>query len=109
MMVYIPLQIEKLGFSQVIIGITISLCMLPLIILEERAGKKSDKVGLKPFFLAGFGILAGGCIAFMGLEQWPMILIAAFVLVHMGAALIEPLKDTFLFKTVKKQDTARYF
>ena len=107
--VYIPLQIDGFGLSQEIIGVVISACMLPLILLEGWVGKASDRGGLRKFFLIGFGILSGMTIIFAGLSTWPLILIGAFVLANIWAAFIEPLQETFLFKVVKKSDTTKYF
>ncbi|HLD79301.1 MAG TPA: MFS transporter [Candidatus Nanoarchaeia archaeon] len=105
---FLPLFLTEEGISKSVIGTTLFMVAIPLILLEFFTGKLADKYGIKNFFTLGFFILfLFGIITFF--TENPIIIIALFVLGCFGAAFVEPLREAYLFKTLRKQDSARFY
>lgn len=105
---YLPLYFTELGVSETIIGYTLFLIVIPLILLEMSVGKWSDKFGTKKFFIAGF-LIVGLVSGLIYLTQNITVIIILLVLSCVGVALVEPLRETYFFKTVPKKNQTRLY
>ena len=104
---FLPLYLAQEGAAQSITGYALFLVVLPLIILELPVGKLADKLGFKKFFNFGFLILML-CAALTYFVQNYFFVIGLLVFGSVGIAFIEPLREAYLFKTIKKKDTVRF-
>ncbi len=107
--IYIPLEISNLGFSDNIVGWVIALSAVPLILLERFAGKFADNRSIRLSITLGFSILAFFAFFFPLLYSKPYLLLLAFCAVNIGAAWIEPIKETYFFKIAKKSEREKFF
>lgn len=107
--IYIPLAIEDMGYGQDVVGLVITGSMVPLMLLEGPVGKVAAKVGIRLPVMCGFFVLATVTALYGSLSPWPAALLFAFAAVNVGAAMIEPLQETFFFQSVKKKDVGRFF
>ena len=82
--------------------------ILPLVLFEKLIGKLADKHGLRIYLAIGFLIIALITVFFNIISFVPIVLIL-MAIVNIGAALIEPLQETYLFKIIKKKDEERFF
>ncbi len=105
---YIPLAVEKMGFSQDIVGWVITGGIIPLVLLETWVGKIADRNGLKKYITFGFVFTALITASFTLMTTTPILLLIAFAAVNIGPAFIEPLQETYFFKAVKKKDEDKY-
>jgi len=106
--IYIPLYIIGNGFGDNVVGWVVAGGFLPLVLFEELIGKLADKHGLRIYMAIGFLLLALITLFFNFISIIPIVLILMAV-VNVGAALIEPLQETYLFKVIKKKDEERFY
>jgi MFS family permease len=106
--IYIPLYIISNGFGDNVVGWVVAGGILPLVLFEKLIGKLADKHGLRIYLAIGFLILALVTVFFNLISFVPIVLILMAV-VNLGAALIEPLQETYLFKIIKKKDEERFY
>ena len=106
--IYIPLYVIGNGFGDSVVGWVIAGGILPLVLFEKLIGKLADKKGLRIYLAVGFLIIAIVTIFFNLISIVPIVLILMAV-VNIGAALIEPLQETYLFKIIKKKDEERFY
>lgn len=107
--VYIPLAVESMGYGQDVVGWVNTLSIVPLVVLEGWVGRRAQKRGVRSYILIGFTILALATTGFTVLMAIPLLLLLAFTLVNIGAAFIEPLRETYFFEVVSKKDSDRFF
>ncbi|OGJ51968.1 hypothetical protein A2335_01705 [Candidatus Peregrinibacteria bacterium RIFOXYB2_FULL_32_7] len=107
--IYMPLAVQDLGYTQEIVGIIMTLSILPLVLLENIVGKKAGKNGVRKYLIIGFLLLFIIITSFKFLEFLPIVLLLAFILANFGAAFIEPLKETYFFEVVKKSQSGKFF
>jgi len=108
-LVYIPINIIKMNYSQEIVGLIISGSIIPLILLEPFVGKHANKNGVKKYIFTGFFILSIITASYIFFKSIPIIVLILFMLSNIGAAFIEPLKETYFFKVAKKYEIEEYF
>ena len=106
--IYIPLYVINNGFGDSVVGWVIAGGILPLVLFEKLIGRLADKNGLRIYLAVGFLIIAIVTIFFNLIPIVPIVLILMAV-VNIGAALIEPLQETYLFKIIKKKDEERFY
>lgn len=106
--IYIPLYVISNGFGDNVVGWVVAGGILPLVLFEKLIGKLADKHGLRIYMAIGFLIIAVITAFFNIISMVPIILIMMAV-VNIGAALIEPLQETYLFKIIKKKDEERFY
>ena len=106
--IYIPLYVISNGFSDNVVGWVIAGGILPLVLFEKLIGKLADKHGLRIYLAIGFLIIALITVFFNIISFVPIVLIL-MAIVNIGAALIEPLQETYLSKIIKKKDEERFF
>ncbi len=105
--IYIPLALSNLGYSQAVIGLVISLSVIPLVLLEFHATDGAKKFGIRKYIVLGYALLSTLLLLFT--ISAPDMLIKLMILINIGAAFIEPNKEIFFFKTVKPQDEERLY
>ncbi len=105
--IYIPLALSNLGYSQAVIGLVISLSVIPLVLLEFHATDGAKKFGIRRYIIWGYVLLSISLLLFT--MSTPDILIKLMILVNIGAAFIEPNKELFFFKIVRQEDEERFY
>ncbi len=108
MVVYMPLYLhDHLGLSWGAIGLVFTIMLLPFVLFELPLGKIADKwLGEKEILIGGVIIitLSTMATAFLNLPSWILWAIILF-LTRTGAATIEIMKETYLFKKIDGVDT----
>ena len=106
--IYVPLFIIKSGAGEEVVGIFLSAIVVPLVLLEYKAGKLSETLGFRKFLLIGYLILGSSAvIAFFSSNIYLTLVILSFS--SFGMAMIEPLQDSFFFRQVKCNDEEKYY
>jgi MFS family permease len=108
MVVYMPLYLNAhIGLSWSIIGLIFTIMLLPFVLFELPLGKIADKwLGEKEILIGGLIIIALSTMAtfFLATSNWILWAIILF-LTRTGAATIEIMKETYLFKKLDGTDT----
>jgi MFS family permease len=107
--IYIPIAIIGLGFGPDVVGWVVTGGIVPLVLIEPWVGRMALQRGTRPYLVAGFGVLALGAASFVFLGFSPAFLLFMFAAVNIGAALIEPLKDTHFFEVVDDEQADEFF
>ena len=105
--IYIPLALKNLGFAPDIIGLIFALNVIPLILLEFHSSDGAQKYGVRTFLVMGFTILSA-CLILFSLVSVPM-LIKLIIIINIGSAFIEPIKEIFFFKVAPPGDVDRFY
>ncbi len=105
--IYIPLHMVRNGIEKSQVGIFFFLLILPLL-MEYIIGKKSDKLGSKPFISSGYFIISIFAIIAFIMNNIYLVLLAV-ILASFGAAFIEPTKEINFFKLINKKEEERYY
>ena len=107
MVIYLPLLLhDAIGMSWTTIGILFTIMLTPFVILQYPLGHLADtRLGEKEIIVGSLIIMAltSAAIAFMGgapLFVWAFILFMSRV----GAASLEVMKESFLFKHIDEHD-----
>ena len=108
MVIYMPLYLhEHLGLPWDKIGLTFTIMLIPFVILELPLGRIADKwTGEKEILMGGL-IIAGfttATLAFIPSTSW-LIWAGLLFATRVGAASIEIMKETYLFKKIDGGDT----
>ncbi len=104
---FTPLFIKSNNLSTSIIGYLFFAITIPLILLEIPIGKLADKHGFKRYFFFGFIIIAIAAILTYFFSIF--IVLGLLTLASIGAAFLEPLRETYLLKKVSKEDLPHRF
>ena len=107
--IYIPLAVVELGFGVEVVGWVVTGGIIPLVVLEAWVGRQAARRGIRRFLVTGFMFLAVVVASFLFLEGWPRVLLFVFAAVNIGAALVEPLVDTYFFEVADETEEDRYF
>ncbi|PIR45603.1 MAG: hypothetical protein COV09_00530 [Candidatus Vogelbacteria bacterium CG10_big_fil_rev_8_21_14_0_10_50_13] len=103
MVIYTPIYLHNhIGLPWTDIGVIFTIMLLPFLLLEYPLGRLADKYwGEKELLVAGL-VVAGGATASIAFITVPTIWIWALVLfaTRVGAASIEIMKETYLFKKI---------
>lgn len=105
--IYVPIYLNQtLNISWKELGLVFSFMLLPFLLFEIPAGFLADKYfGEKEIMLLGLFTIFVSLILFFCLETsnaW--IWAAALFLSRTGAALVESMRDTYFFKSVKANE-----
>lgn len=107
MVIYLPLHLHStLGFAWPTVGLILTVMLLPFVLITYPLGWLADtRFGEKEimtlgFLLAGVATLAIPRLAEAGVWVWSLVLFATRV----GAAAIEIMKETYLFKKINAKD-----
>jgi MFS family permease len=109
MVIYLPIYLNtKIGLSWLEIGLVFSIMLIPFVLFELPLGRLADKIyGEKEIMIAGL-ILAGATTIWAGLltsPDWRAWAVLLF-LNRSGAAAIEIMKESYLFKKIDGHDLA---
>lgn len=108
MVIYMPLYLhEHIGLPWVKIGLVFTIMLLPFVLFELPLGTLADrKTGEKELLLAGTVIIGLSTIlaSFIKSPNW-LIWATLLFLTRVGAATIEMMKETYLFKKINADDT----
>lgn len=108
MSIYTPLYlVETLGFTWSIVGVILTVMLLPFVILEYPAGYLADKVyGERGMLAAGFIIMGLSTLVLPFITStnaavWAILLFVT----RIGASFIEIMSETYFFKKVGPENT----
>ena len=107
---YVPIAIIEAGFTKDILGLVLTIGIIPYIIFSEpigRLAKKYGKAATKSGMAFGFIVYSICSFLLFFASGWTMLLL--FVLWHIPAAVQEPLNDPSFFNAAKAGDQARFF
>lgn len=108
MVVYMPLYLHNhIGLSWEQIGLAFTLMLLPFVLFELPLGRISDKwLGEKEILIGGLLIIVASTIAcsYLNTTNWLIWAILLFF-TRTGAASIEIMKETYLFKKISGKDS----
>ncbi len=108
MVVYMPLYLHNhVGLSWEQIGLTFTVMLLPFVLFELPLGRIADKyLGEKEILIGGILIIVASTIAcsFLNTTNWVLWAILLFI-TRTGAASIEIMKETYLFKKISGKDS----
>ncbi|MCX6733687.1 MAG: MFS transporter [Candidatus Peregrinibacteria bacterium] len=105
--IYIPIALKNLGFAPDIIGLVLSLNIIPLILLEFHSSDGAQKYGSRTYLVMGFSILSL-CLLLFTVASVPM-LIKLMIMINVGSAFIEPIKEIYFFKVAPPRDVERFY
>lgn len=108
MVIYMALYLtQDIGLSKTGIGLAFTVMLLPFVLFELPLGKIADRwLGEKEILVAGFLLMAGATLTIPYIHSqaiwvWALVLF----LTRTGAAAVEIMKETYLFKKVSDKDT----
>lgn len=107
MIIYVPLYLsEQIGFTISEVTLILSIALLPFLILQSFAGKiADDKFGEKEMLSIGFVIMAFFTILISFIQEANIsIWIATLFMTRVGAAMVESMTETHLFKRINSGD-----
>lgn len=105
--IYMPIALTQLGYSQDVVGLVFSLSIIPLILLEFHASDGAKTHGVRNYLVLGYALLSL-CLILFTLASATM-LIKLMILVNIGSAFIEPIKEIYFFKAVRREDEERFY
>lgn len=106
--IYGPLLIIENGLDKRWVGFFLFLVCVPLIILDYPIGRLLGKVKCRKFYFFGYAIISV-CAFLIFLVKSIYIKIALISLASFGAALIEPIRESYFFKLVPKKKEEKYY
>ncbi|MEK6873357.1 MAG: MFS transporter [Nanoarchaeota archaeon] len=105
---FIPLYILEKGLNELWIGYFLFAIPIPLILLEYKMSKISEKRGFRKFFKLGFLIAAIFSIACFFISNAYFVLVL-LVLASIGLAMLEPTTESYYFKITDKRVEQRFY
>ena len=108
-LIFMPLVISSYGFGHDVVGWVLTCSILPFILLEELVGRAAQKYGVRNFIITGFAIITFCTVGLALGGAFPLLIIALFVLMNVGAACLEPLQETYFFHVVAPEEVHKYF
>ena len=102
---YTPLYLISLGEKT--IGYVLFALVIPLLILEIPVGRLADKWSYKWLMFIGFSLMSFIALL-LYLNGSLYFYIILIILGSLGAAMIEPLREAYLFKIIKIKDERRF-
>jgi len=107
--IYVPLAVIDLGYGHETVGWVVAGGVVPLLTMESWVGKQASRNGIRRYIVSGFGFLAVLAASFPLLDRLPWLLLFGYAIVNVGAALVEPLTDTYFFEVADESEEDRYF
>lgn len=105
---YTPIYIKNLGYKEDVIGIVITLMIVPLLLFENFVGNLANKKGVKKLLIFGFLVLSIGAF-FIPLFKSSAFVFLWFIIIEIGTSLIEPLQETYYFNSVRPKNKSKFF
>ncbi|HAU40125.1 MAG: major facilitator transporter [Candidatus Peregrinibacteria bacterium GW2011_GWF2_43_17] len=104
----VPLYMLLYDFNDFYIGIVMALTLVPLVVLEKWVGEHVKNGNMGANIRKGFLIMVLALMATFIFKN-VYFSIAMFVVVSIGAAFVEPVKETYLFMHLGKHEEADLF
>lgn len=104
---YVPIIVIEQGFSKDILGLILTIGIVPYILLAEPMGRLARKYGNKIWMAIGFLSFAVFSVWATFATGWTLLVI--FMLWQISGALMEPIHDLLFFDNVKNEEKAKYY
>lgn len=106
MIVYTPIYLHQhLGFDWSEIGLMFTIMLIPFVLLDIILGWLADRrLGEKEILIAGIAIAGAATLILPWLGPNWLLWTIAFFVTRVGAASIEVMKETYLFKKIDGSD-----
>jgi len=102
--IYIPLAIVALGFGTRTVGLVTAGTGIPLILMEFWTGTQAAIRGVRRYIILGFTALTIFATLLGVFSKMAYVLFAIFIIANVGAALIEPLQNTYFLEAVRVEE-----
>lgn len=106
-LLYVPIVVVENGFSSEILGIVLSLGILPYIIIESFIGRLIKRYGVKIWLTIGFVSFA--VFSLFAMFASPRALLVIFVLWQISGAFMEACHDLLFFNGMSKEYQPKYY
>lgn len=106
---FVPLQMNRQGLSELMIGFFLFAVAVPLIILEYVFSKKAGKIGFKKIFKIGYLTVAVISILTFFLSANIYVMLSLLVLASVGMAMLEPTTQAYFFDILKGKEEYRFY
>ena len=106
--IYIPVYIIEQGYGAFLIGLFLSVVVLPLILFEYPFGKLAGKRGFKKLFFTGFIILSFISVLCFFISNI-YFLLSLLVLASVGVSMIESTSEAYFFDIISKEQRDKYY
>ena len=106
--IYIPIYLVDNGYQNFLVGLFLSIIVLPLVFLESFFGKIASKKGFKKLFFIGYFIV--GVLSFLSFFM-PNIyyVLILLVLASVGVSMLEPTTEAYFFDIIKESQRDKYY
>jgi MFS family permease len=106
MVIYTPIYLYSyLHFSWSQIGIIFTVMLLPFLFLPIKLGTYADKIGERKILMFGFTIMALSTMSLFFITQNTILIWATLLFItRIGAAIVEPMCDTYFFKHIRPEN-----
>ena len=101
--IYVPLVMISQGLGPQYIGIFIGLTQLPLVLIENYAGKKAAITGFRTFFVLGFSLLGIAALSSFYITEIEIVLLL-LVLASIAMAFIEAQPTAYFFSKISQKE-----
>ena len=106
-LLYVPIIVIENGFSNEILGVVLSIGILPYIIIDLFIGKLIKKYGVR--FWLSLGFVSFAIFSLLATFITGHALLTIFVLWQISGAFMEAAHDLLFFNGMKKNEQARYY
>jgi len=109
MIIYTPLYLNKIGFSDAELGNMFTIMLLPFLFLQYPVGRLADKkMGEKELIIFSLGITALSVVYIYFLDSKSFFVWAvALMMTRVGIAMLEVLRDSYFYKRIDGDDIAK--
>ena len=104
---FVPIVVIEAGFSKDVLGLVLTIGIIPYLILSELMGRAVQKYGKNIWLILGFASFAIFSAAATIVTGFPLI--AIFVLWQISGALMEPVHDLMFFDNAEPGQRARFY
>lgn len=106
--VYVPLFIIESGLGNIWIGIFLALTQVPLIFVQLKLNSLIQKIGVRNILIGSYTYL-GIAVASLFFVENTIIVMIIFFTTGIAMGMIEPLREIYFFKNVKKIEEEKTF
>ena len=106
--IYIPIYLIEQGYGTFLIGLFLSVVVVPLILFEYSFGKIAGKRGFKKLFFTGFIILSFISVLCFFISNI-YILLFLLILASVGVSMIESTSEAYFFDIINKEQRDKYY
>ena len=106
-LLYVPIIVIENGFSNEMLGIILSVGIIPYIVINLFIGKWIQRYGVKTWMTLGF--LSFATFSVLAMMVSGVALLGIFVLWQISGAFMEACHDLLFFNDMPKQEQAKYY